>query len=428
MGEVSPFACFEPPGGGAQGGDLAASPPGSRVFGFERASSARLEMPSACSLAERPERQGSLGAALQRQQLNEQQPSRLRLSITTTRSLRVGGTQREGRVSRVPRIQEDSELAASSSGGCGHHGGGGGCLSELHLGSTAPSECDCMALTRASSSSIEVPARWVLGGSLAVAVSSWLGLGRAPQHQLGGKPVGPASSSSAASPRRSCHHLTKPLRARLDPPGPGVALRRHTRVQGLAAAHSRLPRASPAARRLAKAQTAPEGLPDSLVLAATTAGYSHGRSGPHSPAAAAAVVGTPPGQRPLLSSPQHPQQQLLQPQREQPLPPPLMLVPHRSGSGSDTPGRPPMPVTPGFAPARSGSGNNTNPPHGFGGGAYRSGSGGSSNSRQERGTPPQRQGSASYRDLFDAHVRPSAVLVPCCATVACHAALPSCQQ
>jgi hypothetical protein len=165
MGELSPFASFESPGGGEEGGGLAASPPASRIVGFDRATSARVEMPSVCSLSERPERQGSLGAALQRQQAAELQPARMRLSVTTTRTHRVGGTQHEGRVSRVPRIQEESELPPAT-GGAGGSGGGsggrhsGGGLSQLHLGTKAPSEGACAALARAASSTIEVPARW----------------------------------------------------------------------------------------------------------------------------------------------------------------------------------------------------------------------------------------------------------------------------
>lgn len=118
---------------------------------------------------------------------------------------------------------------------------------------------------------------------------------------------------------------------------------------------------------LCRAQTAPEGLPDSLVLAAINAGCGHshepsplGRSG-----AAAAGPGEPSQQQRHGTGP---------------------LGPARSASNdssnSAASGRPPMPVTPAFAPARSGSGGST---------------------QQQRGAP-RMQRPASYRELFAAQV------------------------
>ncbi|KAL4420497.1 hypothetical protein ABPG75_010153 [Micractinium tetrahymenae] len=120
--------------------------------------------------------------------------------------------------------------------------------------------------------------------------------------------------------------------------------------------------------RLSKAQTAPEGLPDSLVLAAMNAGPGHCHS-PPGPSGAAA--GGPAG--PAAPSQHQRHRSGLQ-------------GPTRSGSNesasSVASGRPPMPVTPAFAPARSGSGS----------GAQQ---------QQQRGVPTAHR-SGSYRELFDA--------------------------
>ncbi|KAL4436383.1 hypothetical protein ABPG77_009945 [Micractinium sp. CCAP 211/92] len=123
-----------------------------------------------------------------------------------------------------------------------------------------------------------------------------------------------------------------------------------------------------------RAQTAPEGLPDSLVLAAMIGGcgHSHGQAplGPNSTAVAAAGGLS---QRPRQGA--------------------SLLGPARSGSNDSTnsasaaSGRPPMPVTPAFVPARSGSG---------------SGSG----AQQQRGRGLAHR-SASYRELFDAQTEAS---------------------
>ncbi|EFN52660.1 hypothetical protein CHLNCDRAFT_138596 [Chlorella variabilis] len=137
--------------------------------------------------------------------------------------------------------------------------------------------------------------------------------------------------------------------------------------------------------RLSKAQTAPEGLPDSLVLAALTAGL--GRSHGASRFSPTAVAGTLPSQQPL-----------------HPPPAPAQAPPQpgagRSGSGgAGGSARPPMPVTPIFAAAaRSGQHScqprRQPPPQQQAQQQPQSASAGAA-------APPQRQGS-SYRDLFDA--------------------------
>ena len=162
MADVSPFAGFHPaasPNGGAspESGGSAGSPP-RRVVGFQRSASSSVEgLPRACSTAERQASLGELNRALHdplRTQGNLAGP-RPRLTIQTSRSCRLGT-----RVKPVPRIQEDTELAA----GGGGSNGGSGTPGTTDLGATAPSRAPVLGMTRACSGNIDMPARWVLLG------------------------------------------------------------------------------------------------------------------------------------------------------------------------------------------------------------------------------------------------------------------------
>lgn len=159
MGDVSPFANFctaaSPEEEAAACshscsafGGSAGSP--RRVVGFDRSASSGDGLPRASSCAT-AERQGSLGGLNQlfREQRQQAEAPRPRLTIATTRSLRLNST----RVRLVPRIQEDAELAAGAGGGVGGV--------DL-LGTTAPSQALPNGMTRSCSGSIQVPHRWVL--------------------------------------------------------------------------------------------------------------------------------------------------------------------------------------------------------------------------------------------------------------------------
>lgn len=131
--------------------------------------------------------------------------------------------------------------------------------------------------------------------------------------------------------------------------------------------------------RLSKAQTAPDGLPDSLVLAAINAGHGSSRSPlSGSRVGAGQAAGAVPAQQHAAG--------------EAAAAAPALGAARSGSNDSNTQscattnsnGRPPMPVTPAFMPARSGSGSAAMQQRGAGG--------------------PQRQGS-SYRELFDAQVR-----------------------
>jgi hypothetical protein len=123
-------------------------------------------------------------------------------------------------------------------------------------------------------------------------------------------------------------------------------------------------------RRLSKARTAPEGLPDDLVAAAL-----HAFAGSRSQHAAS--VGT--GGTAAATLPSQPP--LPQPER-----PPSELLPQRSTPSGSGASRPPMPVTPAFG-ARS-----------------------QTRSREQLQQQPapvsQRQAVSSFRQLFDAQVGP----------------------
>lgn len=121
-----------------------------RVVGFSECSSSASEgqghaLPSACTLTERAGSLGGLGQALLVQRsAAAAEAARPKLSITTTRSLRVG------RAKHVPPIiQEHAELQSAAA------------AAAAALGSTAPSREPLQGLHRAASSNIDMPSRWV---------------------------------------------------------------------------------------------------------------------------------------------------------------------------------------------------------------------------------------------------------------------------
>lgn len=215
MADLSPFAAFAGAGDGAFGSPSASPPHPSRVVGFaasaERAYSAGPEvLPIACPLAERQGSLGGLGALLRARSVQAGKPGGLgvfverscvlnfnvgaarrpqpcsaagarrrrpllqgperprpsyaepepprgpRLSITTTRSLRVGTGQRSKRVPAAPRIQENAA----------EHHGSEESAGSVDLGSTAPSR-PAAPIARAPSGNIDIlpSARWGGGGA-----------------------------------------------------------------------------------------------------------------------------------------------------------------------------------------------------------------------------------------------------------------------
>ncbi|PSC71830.1 hypothetical protein C2E20_4875 [Micractinium conductrix] len=152
MADLSPFAAFAGAGDGAFGSPSASPPHPSRVVGFaasaERAYSAGPEvLPIACPLAERQGSLGGLGALLRARsvQAEPEPPRGPRLSITTTRSLRVGTGQRSKRVPAAPRIQENAA----------EHHGSEESAGSVDLGSTAPSR-PAAPIARAPSGNIDI--------------------------------------------------------------------------------------------------------------------------------------------------------------------------------------------------------------------------------------------------------------------------------
>ena len=161
MADLSPFAALsafasasppaDEPSPGSEGSPAPLSRVGSRTVGFQEPLATALE-PSpkpaaACHLAERQHSMGSLGQLLRAAQAEQARP---RLTIATTRSLRLPAA---GRVKRVPRIMEHEEAAAAGSS------------SDL-LGGTAPSREALPGMGMHRSSSIDIgPTRCVARGT-----------------------------------------------------------------------------------------------------------------------------------------------------------------------------------------------------------------------------------------------------------------------